>query len=213
MSAPYDPLGAAAYALVALVWLIAADDAWRVRLKSRLRSPVSLLLPLAATSMACFYGIYACAALLMPPHSAERAPRWFELTDIALLAGIAFLRHLTRALDLDAAQPSRRWLLAVYGSAVLLAAVSVFPELIPAPTLAAQVTLSRLPLPFFVVGMLALSLRDVRRLVRPGRWLGSAAVARGADVLVVTLTVAGAGVLFAVLTASAREAWTAGYLM
>src|SRR5262245_8304172 len=89
MSGPYDLMGAGAYAVVAVVWCIAAEDAWRARVKSELRSPVSLLLPLAATSMACFYALYACAALLLPPHSAERAPRWFDLTDVSLLAGLA----------------------------------------------------------------------------------------------------------------------------
>src|SRR5262249_39239620 len=56
-------------------------------------------------------------------------------------------------------------------------------------------------LPFYAVGMLALSARDVRGAVRPGRWPGNAAMARAADVVVLVLAVVGVVLVFGVLTA------------
>jgi hypothetical protein len=144
-SAPYDLTGAAAYAFVTLVWAIVGEDVWRLRLASRPRSPLSVLLPLVATGMTSFYALYTLAALLLPPYSSDRAPRWFELGDVALLASLACFRHLAWYARLDAPPPSRRWLAFTYGSAATLALVSVFPELVPAPTPAAQVTAAGAP--------------------------------------------------------------------
>ena len=209
---PYDVGGAAAYALVASVWAIVAADAWRFRLASRPRSPLYRLLPPFTTAMVCFYALYALVALLLPRQSLERTPRWFELSDVALLASLALFRHLAWHTRLDAPPPSRAWLALTYGSAALLAAAAVFPELVPLPRLEQQVGLHRILLPFYVVGVLGFGLRDVRRSVRPGRWRGTAAVARAADVLVMALAVAGASLLFAVLTAEAPWGWPVGYV-
>src|SRR5262249_59093716 len=188
---PYDVGGAAAYALVATVWAIVAADSWRFRLASRPRNPLYPLLPPFTTAMVCFYGLYAFVALLLPPQWSERAPRWFELTDVALLASPPLFRALPGHAGLDAPPPSRAWLALTYGSAALLAATAVFPELVPLPTLEQQVAFHRILLPFYVVGVLGFGLRDVRRSVRPGRWRGAAAVARGADVMVVAMADAG----------------------
>ena len=136
---PYDVVGAAAYAFVALVWAVGAADTWGFRLASRPRNPLSRLLPLFTTAMICFYGLYALVALLLPSRWGQRAPRWFELTDVALLASLAFFRHLTWHLRFDARSPSRTWLVLNYGVAALLAAASVFPEIVPARTLEEQV--------------------------------------------------------------------------
>jgi hypothetical protein len=112
---PYDVGGAAAYALVATVWAIVAADSWRFRLASRPRNPLYRLLPPFTTAMVCFYGLYAFVALLLPRQWSERAPRWFELTDVALLASLALFRHLTWHARLDAPPPSRAWLALTYG--------------------------------------------------------------------------------------------------
>src|SRR5262245_22299764 len=208
---PYDLVGVSAYAFVALVWGIVAIDAWSFRLASHPRNALSRLLAPLTTTLACYYVVYALVALLLPSHSATAAPRWFDLTDVALLASIALFRHLAWHTRFDTTAPSRTWLALVYGSAALLAAAQVFPELIPAATADARKTLARIPLPFYVVGMLALGLRDMRRFARPGRWTSSAVAARAADVLTVALLVVGAATVFAVITATAREHWTVGY--
>jgi len=208
---PYDLVGASAYAFVALVWGIVAIDAWSFRLASHPRNALSRLLAPLTTTLASYYVVYALVALLLPSHSGTAAPRWFDLTDVALLASIALFRHLAWHTRFDTTAPSRSWLVLVYGSAALLAAAQVFPELIPAATADARKTLARIPLPFYVVGMLALGLRDMRRFARPGRWTSSAVAARAADVLTVALLVVGAATVFAVITATARERWTAGY--
>src|SRR5262249_33135754 len=137
---------------------------------------------------------------------------WFELTDVALLASLALFRHLAWHARLDAPPPSRAWLALTYGSAALLAATAVFPELVPLPTLEQQVAFHRILLPFYVVGVLGFGLRDVRRSVRRGGWRGAAAVARAADVLVMALAVAGASLLFVILTAEAPWGWPVGYV-
>src|SRR5262245_18646339 len=208
---PYDLVGVSAYAFVALVWGIVAIDAWSFRLASHPRNALSRLLAPLTTTLACYYVVYALVALLLPSHSATAAPRWFDLTDVALLASIALFRHLAWHTRFDTTAPSRTWLALVYGSAALLAAAQVFPELIPAATADARKTLARIPLPFYVVGMLALGLRDMRRFARPGRWTSSAVAARAADVLTVALLVVGAATVFVVITATARERWTVGY--
>jgi signal transduction histidine kinase len=212
MNGPYDIGGAAAYALVATVWAIVSADAWRFRLASRPRSALYRLLPSFATAMACLYGLYVLVALLLPAQWSERAPRWFELTDVALLASLALFRHLTWHARLDAPPPSGGWLALTFGSAALLAVTAVFPEVVPLPTLEQRVAFHRVLMPFYVVGMLGFGLRDVRRSVRPGRWRGIAAVARGADALVMALAVAGATLLFAILTAEAPRGWPLGYV-
>src|SRR5262249_32352919 len=208
----YDVGGAAAYALVATVWAIVAADSWRFRLASRPRNPLYRLLPPFTTAMVCFYGLYAFVALLPPRHASGRPPRWFELPDVALPASLPLSPPPAGHARLDAPPPSRAWLALTYGSAALLAAAAVFPELVPLPTLEQPGAFHPIPLPFFVVGVLGFRLRDLRRAVPPGPWRGAAAAGRAADVLVMAVAVAGASLLFAILTAQAPWGWPVGYV-
>jgi signal transduction histidine kinase len=200
-------LAAAVYLLPTIVWGILADDAWRFRLGHRPQAPMYRLLPLFTTTMAALYGTFLLAALLLPPRSFDRAPRWFDLTDVALLLALAQMRHIAWYFRLDAPRPSRLWLAVNYVPAVVLATVNLFPELVPAPSEGAQMTIARAPLGIYVPLMIVLTLLQLRRFARPGRWWAAGtSVVRGGDLVVVAAAFVAAVLLFAALSLETRSA-------
>lgn len=210
---PYDVVGAAAYAVAALVWIILSGGAWRLRIGLRPRAPLYRLLPFMATAVAAFYVLYVAVALCVPAHGDGPAPRWFELTDLAMLVAMACFRHVTWYLPLDAPRASRRWVVPMYVGAVGVGLASVVPELIPAATPGDQRGWSRIALGVYTVVVSLAVLRDVWRFARPGGWrAGGPAVARVADLPVIGLAVAGVGGLFVLITLWARAPWTEGFL-
>src|SRR5262245_61556265 len=85
---------AAIYVAPLAVWAMLAADAWHFRVAARPRNTFYRLLPWLASSFVAFYLLYLAIALLMPIRSDARPPAWFNLTDIALVLGVALARHM-----------------------------------------------------------------------------------------------------------------------
>jgi signal transduction histidine kinase len=208
----HDPAAAAAYAVPALLWAVIAEEAWWFRFQFRPRSTLYRLLPFCTTSMAAFYALYVLIELSLPGASSARAPRWFDLTDVAMFSGLAFFRHTSWHFPLDAPAPTRTWLAVNYGVAALLALVNLFPELIPAPTIALQITISRAFVMPYVILTLAFGVTHLRRFARPGGWRAGSTVARVADVVVVGLALVAAAAVFVYYALAKGTEPTAGYI-
>jgi signal transduction histidine kinase len=208
----YDPVAAAVYAVPTLLWAVIAADAWSYRLSFRPRNGLYRLLPFATASMASFYALYAAVALFLPESSVMRAPRWYDLDDVALCLSLAFFTHMSWYFPLDARAPTRRWLAVNYGTAATIGLINLFPELVPAPTVELQLEIVRSFIMPYVILTLALGVLRLRRFARPGGWRAGSSVARAADVVVVAAAVVGSVAVFVSFALLKGPELSAGYM-
>ncbi len=209
---PFQLVAAAAYFLPALVFSIIAADLWEFCLRVRPRNQLSRLLPWLASAAAAFFCLEIVFALVPEDlHARRPAPllALYVLADMFIIATVAFTRHVAQLVSLWSTAPSLRWLLLNYGLAALLIAVSVVPQLIPAPTLEGRLLVLRVSHFTYIVAMLALSVWQVGHHARRGLWRpGSLGDLRTADIVILTLGVLGSAVLFVAIVASSAEGWT-----
>jgi len=203
---------AAAYFLPTLVFSIVAADLWEFCLRLRPRNQLSRLLPFLTSAAAAFFFLQIVFTLV-PDHLHGDPPgpliALYVLADILIITTVALTRHVAHLVPLASPSPSRRWLLINYGLAALAIVISVDPHLIPAPTFQAQLFILRICHFTYIVAMLALSVWQVARYARRGRWRpGSLGDMRTADVVILSAGVLGCAALFVGIVRATAFGWT-----
>jgi signal transduction histidine kinase len=186
-------VAAAVAFLPALVWTIEARSAWHFLRTRRPRHPVFRLVPIMAGTAALFYvaeGALCLAPGVWLPAQSGRPAGWFMpvlvVNDWSMFLTLALARHVT-ALLARKGRPGRRWLAVNYGSALVMASLTLFPSsVMPGETFRQQVLGYLAVVNLYAVVMLALVVMSLVRLVRRGAWWPASAsfAARRADVLV-----------------------------
>jgi signal transduction histidine kinase len=192
-------LTAGAYGLLALVWSAILED--DLRLWRRWRSPQLALAASLDATTTVFLGLLGGIRLL-PRETFAHVPGWlvllFILSDWLLLAIATQAHHIVRYFGIRGDPPSRRWLLANYGSGALLGVLTgIFPSLLPGATFDDQLTLYLTIRNVFIAVVFGLTLLRVSRGARRGAMRPGAAalVPRYLDVLLMGISVVALGCL------------------
>jgi signal transduction histidine kinase/imidazolonepropionase-like amidohydrolase len=209
-----DPiLVAAAFAFVALLWALITTQVWRNFRRGPRIGSLSWIPPLVC-AMATVHYLLPVLTSLAADDLIGRAPGVLILLSrlgaLMFVVNIPLLRHHLLLASPREAVPSRTWLAANYGLAVLVAAAVAAPHLVPAPT----AEMRQLAAAVFHIGYLLvmgfLVLRQLRRLARPGAWRpGGLGDFRSADLAILLGgLVAGAALLFLVVTGGGLSVWS-----
>src|SRR5439155_311944 len=151
------------------------------------RRPFLGLLPVLAMLGAVNYAFMMTMGLV-PPEVHRHAPLAlrivYRLGNVAQVAFVAVGLHLVRDIPVRDDPPRPRWLLALYGSAAVVALLAVFPGVIPAPTFETSLAVFFVIRSGYVLLMIALMLRYAVPFVRRGSWRpGGLAKVRSADIV------------------------------
>jgi signal transduction histidine kinase/imidazolonepropionase-like amidohydrolase len=201
---------AGAYALTTLLWALLTVQAWRIFRRGPRTGPVSWMPPMVCALMTTHY-LVPVFLTLAADTVVVRAPHLLTLggraETITFLATMPMFRHLLAAIREPT--PGRRWLAVNYGTALLTAAVVVFPRLVPAPTAEMRELAGWVLHIVYMLVMGVLILRELRRLSRPGVWRpGSLGDARSTDIVILSVGLfVGAATLFLVVTGGAMSVW------
>ena len=197
-AATFPLVAAAVHGVLAVVWAVLAFDFWNLLRLRRPRGAVYRILPVLTALIAGHYALFVLNDLT-PTELGGRAvllhPLLDVFVDLGLVAEVALARHMAPVFLGAMGRPTRGWLAVNYGLGALVAATVLARVVLPVP--------SPMWSRFWVVQMgylivvVALSLRDLRRVARPGHWLpGALGEVRRFDVAMVAATLlAVAGVI------------------
>ncbi|HZR80827.1 MAG TPA: hypothetical protein VFD92_07000, partial [Candidatus Binatia bacterium] len=158
---PAQPLEAAAlYFVPTLLWAVLCERTWYFSRTRRPHSWFFRMLPLVSGLMAFHLALNALGCLVPREIYAIR-PRWLVLglvlNDLSIIATVALFRHLLRFVPGGGGRPTRLWLGANYGAALVVAWLCLFlPSFIPGDTFDRKLFVYVTILQVYTVGMFGL---------------------------------------------------------
>jgi signal transduction histidine kinase len=202
----------------ALVWLVIAERMWWYRHTRRPQSTLYRMVPLFAGALALHYLLNALGALIpvdldAPP--SRSSVLLYTASDLAVLAGLALLRHALTYLPLREEPPGWGWLAVNYGLALVVATLTFLPRVNPNLNAGEQWLASLFPMILYTLLVCVLFLRQLGRVARRGPW-GAGAVneIRRPDVVILTGAFVGyAAVLLVVALLGRRALFAAGFMI
>ncbi len=188
-------LAAGVHLVPALVWGIIADDSWRFLITRRPRSGFFRLLPLLASLMVLHFLLHALVELT-PTELEGRAAGLHAAVDgatgVLSTLAMALLRHMVPLLPVREEPPRPAWLVANYGSAIVVSAIILLPFVGIWPAAAPVWLTPDVVAIAYTIVIGGLSLRELRQVAHRAAWRPGAFTVSSSDVMVLAGVLVGA---------------------